>query len=295
MDLITILDAIIFVTLAIHLLLRARLTGQPALRRLAWFLLAFALAAGSVPVLTETNALAIIALLGGLSAYPVLLLFFGASLATQARPLERLALGVLAAEALVMGVTPLLFSRLDALLVDLYVAAGLALVAHVVVHVVVRRQARLLPSSFVRRRALALAGGLFVLALSLGVGVVGSTLTDLSPVIALVGAGVGGVLLSVATAPPRWLQTAFALSDYEVLLEAEEAVLTSDDANEAVRELLQGLLALLGGQSAWLVHDGETVASVGTLTDLPDDDRDPLVNGNDTSRGAGGGALPPGR
>lgn len=271
MDLITMLDAVIFVALAVHLLLRSRSTGQPALRRLAWFLLAFALAAGSIPTLSEENALAIVTLLGGLTAYPVLLLHFGASLTTRPRPLERFALGVLVAEALVMGVMPVVLSHLDALLVDLYVAAGFALVAHVVVHVVVRRQARLLPSSFVRRRALALSGGLMVLALSLGAGVVGSTLTDLSLVIALVGAGIGGVLLTAATRPPRWLQAAFAQSDYDVLVAAEEKVLTSEDPRAAVRELLEGLVRLLGGQAAWLVHDGETVAEVGTVPDLPDD------------------------
>lgn len=265
MDLITILVAVVYLGLAVHTRTRARSTQQEALGRLSAFLLAIAVVASSVPLLGEgLNWLPVLVLLGGLAGYPALLLRFGAAVTADGRRLEHLALVVLGVEAVVMGAVAVLVGGEGALLLDMVVAGGFAVAAHLVVHVVLRRQASAMPSSFVRRRARALEAGLGLLAASLAVGIFATGSVDVPAEAALVGAAVAALLLSTATAPPRWLQTAFILPDYDRLMVAEEAIATAEEPDAAVLELLEGLVQLLAGSAAWLLHDGDVVATVGT-------------------------------
>lgn len=262
MELLPVVDAIVYLGLAAHIGVRAARTGQLALRRLAWFVACIGVVAATIPLVGEEGDswIAVVAMLGGLALYPALLLRLGAALAPETGPLQRLTVLALAVEAVALASIPLVMDPLPALLADMVAVAAVAAVAHVVVHVVLERQVRTLASSYVRRRARALQAGLGLLALSLVGGVlVDFALAEYATLLAALAAG----LLSVATVPPRWLQAAFAQPDYDRLAAGEEAVATADDHHAAVGDLLAALQRMATARAVWLERDGHLVAAVG--------------------------------
>lgn len=271
MDALTIIDAILYFLLAGHVAVRARRTQQPALGRLAVFLAAIGTVAASVPALSlESNWFAIVTLLGGIALYPVLLLRFGSHLTGTGQWLERLAIAVLVTELLVMATAPVVLDFRGAILLDLLVAGALALLAHGAVLVVLRQQVQRLPSSFVRRRALALTAGLVLLAASLGVGIFAGLFADLPAEVPLVGGALAAMLLSAAAAPPRWLQAAFILPDWDRLLQAEEAITRDHDPAAGLEHAVGELALLLCAERAWLTRDDTLVTFVGRRPDADD-------------------------
>lgn len=270
MDLLPIVVAVVFVALSGAVAVRARRTSHVALWRLSAFLLTIGVVASAVPLLSQgTGVVPLVILLAGLALYPVALLWFGDSLVAGRSRLGRATVAVLVIEVVVMTVASAVESPADALRTDLYTAGGLALLAHLLVDVVLRRERGMLASGYVRRRAGALRAGLALLAGSLAAGLYLPSDGDRAVVVAFAGAALAGVVLRAAVAPPRWLQAVFVLPDHDVLMAAEHAMVRAPDTEAALRELLLACQHLLDGEGAWLEHRGAVLARVGELPAEP--------------------------